>query len=63
MLVGPSRKRFIGAILDLPEDERVEGTIGAVVSMVARGAHIVRVHDVREVVRAVRVADAIARAG
>jgi len=62
VLVGPSRKRFIGAILDLPEDERVEGTIGAVVWMVARGAHIVRVHDVREVVRAVRVADAIARA-
>ncbi len=63
VLVGPSRKRFIGAILDLPEDERVEGTIGAVVWMVGHGAHIVRVHDVREVVRAVRVADAIARAG
>jgi len=63
VLVGPSRKRFIGAILDLPEDERVEGTIGAVVWMVGRGANIVRVHDVREVVRAVRVADAIARAG
>jgi dihydropteroate synthase len=63
VLVGPSRKRFIGAILDLPEDERVEGTIGAVVWMVGQGAHIVRVHDVREVVRAVRVADAIARAG
>jgi dihydropteroate synthase len=63
VLVGPSRKRFIGAILDLPEDERVEGTIGAVVWMVGRGAQIVRVHDVREVVRAVRVADAIARAG
>ncbi len=63
MLVGPSRKRFIGTILDLPEDERVEGTIGAVVWLVARGAHLVRVHDVKEVVRAVRVADAIARAG
>jgi dihydropteroate synthase len=63
ILVGPSRKRFIGAILDLPEDQRVEGTIGAVVWMVARGAHAVRVHDVREVSRAVRVADAIARAG
>ena len=62
VLVGPSRKRFIGAILDLPEEERVEGTIGAVVWMVGQGAHIVRVHDVREVVRAVRVADAIARA-
>jgi dihydropteroate synthase len=61
VLVGPSRKRFIGAILDLPEDQRVEGTIGAVAWMVARGAHIVRVHDVREVVRGVRVVDAIAR--
>jgi dihydropteroate synthase len=60
LLVGPSRKRFIGTILDLPEEERVEGTIGAVVWLVARGAHAVRVHDVREVVRAVRVADAIA---
>jgi dihydropteroate synthase len=61
LLVGPSRKRFIGAILDLPEDRRVEGTIGAVAWMVSRGAHVVRVHDVREVVRAVRVVDAIAR--
>ena len=41
--------------------QRVEGTIGAVAWTVARGAHIVRVHDVREVVRAVRVVDAIAR--
>jgi dihydropteroate synthase len=61
VLVGPSRKRFISAILDLPEDQRVEGTIGAVAWMVARGAHVVRVHDAREVVRAVRVIDAIAR--
>jgi dihydropteroate synthase len=61
LLVGPSRKRFISAILDLPEDQRVEGTIGAVAWMVARGAQVVRVHDVREVVRAVRVVDAIAR--
>jgi dihydropteroate synthase len=63
VLVGPSRKRFIGALLDLPEDERVEGTAGAVAWLVARGAHIVRVHDVREMVRVVRVVDAIARAG
>jgi dihydropteroate synthase len=63
VLVGPSRKKFIGTILDLPEEERVEGTVGAVVWMVARGAHLVRVHDVREVVRAVRVSDAIARGG
>ncbi|MGH2526352.1 MAG: dihydropteroate synthase [Actinomycetota bacterium] len=61
LLVGPSRKRFIGAILDVPEDQRVEGTIGAVAWMVAHGAHAVRVHDVREVVRALRVIDAIAR--
>jgi dihydropteroate synthase len=63
LLVGPSRKRFIGTILDLPEDRRVEGTVGAVARMVARGAHIVRVHDVLEVSRAVRVIDAITRSG
>jgi dihydropteroate synthase len=63
VLVGPSRKKFIGTILDLPEEERVEGTVGAVVWMVARGAHGARVHDVKEVVRALRVSDAIARAG
>ena len=62
ILVGPSRKRFIGAILDLPEDERVEGTAGAVAWLVGRGASVVRVHDVREIVRVVRVVDAIARA-
>ena len=62
LLVGPSRKRFIGALLDLPEHERVEGTAAAVAWMVARGAHIVRVHDVKEIVRVVRVIDAIARA-
>jgi dihydropteroate synthase len=63
VLVGPSRKRFIGALLDASEEERVEGTIGAVAWLVSRGAHVVRVHDVREVVRAVRVIDAIVRAG
>ena len=62
VLVGPSRKRFIGAILDLPEDQRDEGTAGAVAWMVARGVHAVRVHDVKTIVRAVRVIDAIARA-
>ena len=62
ILVGPSRKRFIGAILDLPEGERVEGTAGAVAWLVGRGAHIVRVHDVLQIVRVVRVVDAIVRA-
>jgi dihydropteroate synthase len=62
VLVGPSRKRFIGTILDLPEDERVEGTAGAVAWAVAQGANLVRVHDVKQIVRVVRVVDAIVRA-
>lgn len=62
LLVGPSRKRFIGTLLDLPEDERVEGTAAAVAWSVSRGAHVVRVHDVKEIVRVVRVVDAIAKA-
>ncbi len=62
VLVGPSRKRFIGTLLDAPEDQRVEGTMAAVAWLVGRGAHIVRVHDVRAMVRVVRVVDAIARA-
>ena len=63
LLIGPSRKSFIGTLLDLPTDDRLEGTLAAVVCGVWNGAHIVRVHDVRETVRAVRVADAIRRAG
>lgn len=62
ILVGPSRKSFIGTILDLPVEERLEGTLGAAVCAVLRGAHIVRVHDVGEARRAVLVADAIMRA-
>ena len=62
VMVGPSRKRFIGAILDQPVEERVEGTAGAVAWAVAHGANIVRVHDVKAMVRVVRVVDAIARA-
>ncbi len=57
--VGLSRKAFIGRILDLPPGERIEGTIAAAVHSVACGAHILRVHDVREVSRAVQVAEAI----
>jgi dihydropteroate synthase len=60
VLIGPSRKRFIGTLLDLPEDERVEGTAAAVAWAVSRGIHAVRVHDVKEIVRVVRVLDAIA---
>jgi len=62
VLVGPSRKSFIGHVLDTPVDERLEGTAGAVAYLVSRGAHIVRVHDVAEIAKVVRVVDAIRRA-
>ena len=63
VLVGPSRKSFIGKVLGTGVDERMEGTAGAVAWMTGRGAHIIRVHDVREMVRVVRVVDAIRRGG
>jgi len=59
VLVGPSRKTFIGEILGTPVEDRVEGTIGAAVAAALSGANIVRVHDVRAVRRALMVADAI----
>jgi dihydropteroate synthase len=60
ILVGPSRKSFIGALLgDVPPADRLEGTLAACVMAVAAGAHIVRVHDVAAVRRAVHVAEAI----
>jgi len=61
VLLGPSRKSFIGYTLDLPPDERVEGTAATVAIGIARGADIVRVHDVQELVRVVRMTDAILR--
>ncbi|MGH2748770.1 MAG: dihydropteroate synthase [Actinomycetota bacterium] len=59
LLVGTSRKSFIGAVLDLPEGERVEGTMATVAWAVARGAQIVRVHDVVAGVRTARMVEAI----
>ena len=59
LLVGLSRKSFIGKILNSPPLERLEGTIAASVLSIIRGAHILRVHDVRAVKRAVLVAEAI----
>ena len=59
VLVGPSRKSFIGKVLDLPADRRLMGTAAAVAACVLQGAHVVRVHDVREMVEVVRIADAI----
>jgi dihydropteroate synthase len=63
LLVGPSRKSFIGDVLGTDVGERMEGTAGAVAWLAARGAHVVRVHDVKEMVRVVRVVDAIRWAG
>jgi dihydropteroate synthase len=60
VMVGPSRKSFIGALLDLPVEDRIEGTAAAVTASVLGGASIVRVHDVKEMKRVVRVADSIA---
>ena len=57
LLTGTSRKSFIGKLLDLPVDQRVEGTAATVTAAALRGADIVRVHDVREMVRVARVAD------
>jgi dihydropteroate synthase len=61
VLLGPSRKSFIGYTLDLPPDQRLEGTAAAVAIGVARGADILRVHDVAYMSRVARMADAIVR--
>lgn len=61
ILVGPSRKRFIGAILDVPVDEREYGTAAAVAVSIANGADVVRVHNVRAMVQVARVTDALCR--
>ena len=63
LLLGFSRKAFLGRILGRPPDERLEGTIAAAVLSVERGAHILRVHDVGPVARAVRSAEAILGCG
>ena len=59
VLIGPSRKSFIGSVLGVDVDDRLDGTIAAVVIAITRGANIVRVHDVKSIVRAVRMCDAI----
>lgn len=61
ILVGPSRKSFIGKVLDLPVNERLEGTAAAVAIAISQGADMVRVHDVRQMVRICRLSDAIVR--
>jgi dihydropteroate synthase len=62
LLVGPSRKRFIGTLTGAEVDDRIEGTAGVVAWCAAERVDVVRVHDVKEMTRVVRVVDAIARA-
>ncbi len=61
VLIGTSRKSFIGKLLDLPVTDRLEGTAATVTAAILRGADVVRVHDVLEMVRVVRVADRMSR--
>jgi dihydropteroate synthase len=63
VLLGASRKSFIGYTLNLPPDQRLEGTAAAVAVGIARGADIVRVHDVEAMLRVARMTDAIVRRG
>ena len=63
ILLGTSRKSFIGFTLDLPPDQRVEGTAATVAVGITRGADIIRVHDVSEMARVAKMTDAIVRNG
>jgi dihydropteroate synthase len=63
VLLGPSRKSFIGYTLNLPPDQRLEGTAAAVSIGIARGADIIRVHDFPSMTRVVRMTDALVRRG
>ena len=59
IMIGASRKSFIGAVLDLPVEERLEGSLAVAAFSAAQGAHMVRAHDVRATLRVVRMIDAI----
>ena len=61
IMLGTSRKSFIGFTLDLPPNQRVEGTAATVAVGIARGADIIRVHDVKEMARVAKMTDAIVR--
>jgi len=61
ILLGTSRKSMIGLVLDLPPDQRLEGTAATVAIGIANGVDIVRVHDVEQIVRVCRMSDAITR--
>ena len=61
MLLGTSRKSTIGKVLDLPEDQRVEGTAATMAIAISKGVDIIRVHDVEYMVRVAKMSDAIVR--
>jgi dihydropteroate synthase len=63
VLLGTSRKSMIGRVLDLPVGERMEGTAATVALGVAKGCHIVRVHDVKQMKRVVTMMDAMLHGG
>ncbi|MBP1764464.1 MAG: dihydropteroate synthase [Firmicutes bacterium] len=59
VLLGTSRKRFIGEVLDLPVEDRVEGTAATVALGIAKGVNIVRVHDVKAIARMAKMTDVL----
>lgn len=59
LMIGTSRKSFIGRLTGRPEGERTNGTVASVAAAILRGAHIVRVHDVKQMVEVARITDAI----
>jgi len=61
VLLGTSRKSMIGLVLELPPEQRLEGTAASVAIGIAKGADIIRVHDVKEMMRVCRMSDAIVR--
>lgn len=63
IMVGPSRKSFIGKILDLPPEERIEGTAAVVTCLVLKGVHFVRVHDIKEMKRIITISETIVKYG
>lgn len=62
IMIGTSRKSFIGKVLDLPLEQRLEGTAATIAYGISQGASIVRVHDVKQMSRVVRMTDAMVRA-
>ena len=61
ILIGTSRKSTIGTVLDLPVDQRLEGTAATVALSIANGADVIRVHDVKEMSRVATMTDAVVR--